>query len=188
MRLVGILLALLVMSGLPVSAGTSIPFEVTGRHMFIDVTVNDEPLCFVFDTGASSTIIDSESAATLGLVPTRNTVAMGSSGKVKTGHLAGNRVTVGEVVLRDIDLVFVPLDHLSRRVGRQIDGILGFDLLQRYAVTVDNTRQRLVMQQPGSYVPDEHARKWPFRLQLGIPVIEAVVTLQDGGRLRFRSP
>lgn len=168
------------------SPTSSVPFEVTGRHVFIDVTVNENPLCFVFDTGASSTVIDSASAAAIGLEPTRSTVAMGSSGKVRTGRRAGNRVTVGDRVLDDVTLVFVPLDHLSRRVGRQIDGILGFDLLSRYTVTVDNSHRRLVMHPQGAYVPGEDTRRWSFDLEMRIPVVEGTVTLHDGARLRGR--
>lgn len=167
-------------------APSSHPFEIVGRHIFIDVIIGDTPLCFVFDTGASSTVIDTAAAAAIGLEPTRDTVAMGSSGRVRTGHRAGNRLTVGDVTLDGIDLVFVPLDHLSRRVGRRIDGILGFDLLSRYTVTIDNTARRLIVRSLGSYVPGEGFRKWSFRMDMRIPTIEATVELHDGERLRGR--
>jgi predicted aspartyl protease len=171
----------------PASAEVTIPFEVTGRHIFIEVAVGETPLSFVFDTGASSTVIDSATADRLGLEPTRDTIAMGAAGQVSTQHRSGNRLRLGGIVMDDVDLVFLSLDHLARRVGRPIDGILGYELLSRFVVRLDNTKRRLVLQPFGKdlHLP-EGTRRWPFRLDMSIPIVDGVVRLADGARLRGR--
>jgi hypothetical protein len=111
-----------------------IPTEDCRGYWFIPVTLNEEKfgpgkiLNFIYDTGASSTLID---AAALERV----------SGK---SFDEGDRVrlvnaTAGDVTFRKLPAKVDNLGHLSMAMGRGVDGILAVDVFKQFLLTLDPT-------------------------------------------------
>ena len=103
---------------------TKIPFELEGEHIFIKINVNDsENLDFIFDTGAGSLTINSQKAKQLNQ---SNEKQIKRRATLKINNIELNR-----------NVVLQPLLHLEKAIGRDIDGIIGYDLLRKYVVKVD---------------------------------------------------
>lgn len=111
----------------------TLPFTENGL-VFIQVQLNgeEEKLNFVFDTGASTTVLDKAVAKRLGIEPTSTQNAQGASGSQKYEIATGHRVHVQGITLDDLYMVLVDLSVLSQRSGMALDGIIGYDILKRY--------------------------------------------------------
>lgn len=99
---------------------------------------------FVLDTGAGGTALSEGAAKQLGL-PQGDRVPMLGAGGADEGWLSKlSTLGVGEHVQEDVDVVvcgFLP--QLSEGLGELVEGIVGFNFLKHYAVTIDYPALRL---------------------------------------------
>lgn len=129
----------------PESGGVQIPFEYTKGHIFVTVSVNGSPgYEFLLDTGTSINVLDMKASRELGIpiekIKRSKDLGLGG-GKVKVAgarHLKlgmadghGHHVRIGTAV------AIVDLHGLSAAMGRPIDGILGYPLLEKYVLSVN---------------------------------------------------
>jgi len=115
-----------------------IPFEEDGL-VFIEVSVNDHPEAFrfVFDTGASTSVINASVAKKLGMKANFQQQAGGASGVATYDVVTNQTLHVGKLGLTVPNLVMVDLSHLEERSGGAIDGIVGYDLITKFITYLD---------------------------------------------------
>lgn len=97
--------------GAVLSASTSGRSQVTlyagqGGHFFADGFVNDMPVKFLVDTGATSIAMNSRDATRFGIDYKRNgkqSVAATASGLVRTYNVTLGKVQIGEITLHNVD-------------------------------------------------------------------------------------
>ena len=115
-----------------------IPFSLEGNHIFIKVKVNgSEELDFMFDTGMTVAAINTDIVTNLNLSHYKKIKTGGASGKFDAKRSKNNEINLGGLKLTKIDLEEIPLLHLERTIGRDIDGLIGFSLLNKYVVKVN---------------------------------------------------
>lgn len=86
----------------------------------------ERTLWFIYDTGASISHVDPSS------------VKRASGVKVKTGQWASIRnASAGPVKFKKLRAKVSNLGHISRALGREIDGILAFDVFKDFLLTLD---------------------------------------------------
>jgi hypothetical protein len=108
----------------------------------VPVFVNEKgPYDFALDTGASSTVISLEVAAEFGLATKKisQMTAGGGSGSVSRVQLSS--LAVGAA--RQENLMAAAsgfLTQLNAELGSQLQGIVGYDFLRHYRVTLDYPR------------------------------------------------
>ncbi|MEM9340870.1 MAG: aspartyl protease family protein [Bacteroidota bacterium] len=155
---------------------TSIPFELFGDHIIIKVSLDDsEPLDFVFDTGSGLTVVDNDIADKLKL--TKKPVDIGNVSKeiYLTQH---NKIEINDFLMeKNIKVYATSLNHFEISLGRDIDGILGYDLLVHHSVIINYDNLMLHIYDHGN-VPKE-GDKIPFSLEWAIPTIEGKVVLNN---------
>ena len=105
------------------------------------------PYNFVIDTGASLTILAPHLA--------RKTHVRLSEAKGKaisaTGHVPAqlarlDSLKIGTIELTDVDVAIMSLEAISRGVGLSLGGIIGYNVLKRFAVTIDYPHKRLYLE------------------------------------------
>jgi aspartyl protease family protein len=77
-----------------------------GGHFFADGFVNDVPVKFLVDTGATSIAMNSQHATRFGIDYKRNgkqSVAATASGLVRTYNVTLGKVQIGEITLHNVD-------------------------------------------------------------------------------------
>lgn len=124
----------------------TLPIELHRDLVFCQLGVNgSEPLRFLFDTGAGGSVIAEEALGRANVRATGRTVNTGAFGSIAVEISAGNRLSVGRIDIQDVALTLLPLEDLSRAVGVQVDGIVGYDVLSRFVVEhdLDSLRMRL---------------------------------------------
>lgn len=124
-----------------------IPFELDPRFrgIFIHAIVNGKRAVLLVDTGASNTWLDADIAGvhrvTLMRSRFRQDVGFDVHGVRKPAVIDIGTARASER-FRVADL-----DELSTRYGRTVDGVLGQDILGRFArVTIDYQRKAMVME------------------------------------------
>jgi predicted aspartyl protease len=129
-------------------AAHSIPFKLAAAHkplILVQVMVNDQgPFQFALDTGASRTMLSSELAGKLAIETIEDSPVTGGGGQIKI--LAGKvrSLSVGEAIVRDHAIgVGEFLAMLSQTAGAKLDGIVGYNSLNQFRVTIDYPRRTL---------------------------------------------
>jgi hypothetical protein len=164
-------------------AAMDIPLDMDGVHLFLQARVNDsDPLWFILDTGADMSCIDRDVATDLGIELTgqltgdgvgEGTVAVSLVQNVSfrvPGVELGNQ-TVAAVGLRDI---------LEARIGRELDGILGYDFISRFVVEIDYWESKLHLYDRNAWEYEGDGTEVPIRIVSSDPVCDATVLLPDG--------
>jgi hypothetical protein len=116
---------------------------------------------FIVDTAASGSVIAERVVKELGL---------------KTDAPA--TVTVGGTPVPDIMFASIPLAGLEAGFGIRIDGILGFELFDRYVVDVDFDSRVLRFHPPAADQPAAEGQQIPLAIEENVPFVR--VTLTNG--------
>jgi hypothetical protein len=126
------------------SSTTTIPFEYCEGLLWIQVRVpqSTRPLNFLFDTGAGLSVINNDTARTLGL-KTGNRINVQGVHATLTGHWPARlAATVGGLVLPS-EYLALDLSKLAHSCGRPLDGLLGADFIRGRVVEIDFAPRQL---------------------------------------------
>jgi Aspartyl protease len=117
---------------------TEIPFQFSRNLVWIDVQVQNrgEPLHFLFDTGAGCTVLNLETAASLGLKLGANETIQGVNSRSAARWVDGFDARFAGVPL-DRHLLAIDLSAASRACHRRIDGLVGVGFLEGRTVQID---------------------------------------------------
>jgi hypothetical protein len=179
------ILAAVLLACAPIAAAdTSIPFILVANHIYFRVSVNDHPASsFLLDTGAGASAIDRDHAQKLELSFSGHGEAHGSGEKtVEIQLVARPNVSFGHENVQLQYLAAVPLIDLGLRDGRPMQGVLGFDILSRYTVTIDYAHRTLHFEDPQQFRTPKNAVVLPLRFVSKTPVVRGVIATADGRR------
>jgi predicted aspartyl protease len=155
----------------------SIPAEIVGHAMFVNVMVNGHgPFRFLVDTGCSVTLVSPGLAAAVGALETDQ-----DEDFIAARNGLGDRTDVQQVALESIELGSVRFEDVPAAVsdsfaglsaieGRRIDGALGFPLFSDLFVGLDFPNQRMLL-----------GRQWPA----GAPAIQASLSVVEHADVPF---
>jgi predicted aspartyl protease len=155
----------------------SVPAQISGHAMFVDVLVNGRgPFHMFVDTGCSVTLVSPELAEAVGaIVPEADEdPAYGRNG---FGDLAG----IQRVQLESIDLggahfagitagVAPGFSKITQVIGRRIDGTLGFPLFANLFLALDFPNHRILL-----------SNHWPA----GLPPVRAELPVDEQSNVPF---
>jgi len=116
----------------------SIPFQLYGNVIVTEISVDESvPLNFIFDTGAGGTVINTSTAASLGIVGDETVSREGATGMAEIVQSTDHIVYVEDVSFQDVTLGIAELGHIEKRIGTPLDGVIGWLILSQYAVRID---------------------------------------------------
>jgi len=122
----------------PVTPVTTVPFHLIGSTIVLPVHVaTSDSLWFILDTGAAHGSVNLADAQALGLGFGGQSQAQGAAGRVESRQLKPYDVRLGSIALRIDHGSSFPLESISPRMGHVVDGIVGYELFQRYVVEID---------------------------------------------------
>ncbi|XOV93697.1 MAG: PDZ domain-containing protein [Bacteroidota bacterium] len=155
---------------------TTIPFELYGDHIMIKVSVDDsDPLDFIFDSGSGYTVIDTDVSKKLGLAGKKIQLNQTSTVLELIKH---NKLEINHFPMeKNIEVYSTDLDHLEISLGRDIDGIVGYDLLHHHTVHLNYELKKMDIYEHGT--GPKTGDPIPFDLNISIPVIKGSVVLNN---------
>ena len=154
--------------------------DSSGLHIKLPVSINGKIYDFIFDTGASSSLITSEIATEIGAQRVGEPILVG--GATGGGYLERaliERMDVGPITLRNV-LVFVD-ENPAEDDPLKVDAVLGMDFIKRLGeVQIEMVNHTLRIPAEKS-APPEYGKN--ILLDQNIPVIEVVD--ERGDRMTF---
>lgn len=179
---------LLLIISLKVSAQTPITsteIALFGDHIFIHLSVDgSEPLDFIFDTGDGLPVIDLDIAQELKLDLNHRASKTSAQGHITGALIDHNTIELNGIELEsDIQLYATSLRHLEMSIGRNVDGIVGYDLLEHYVVKLNYDNETFELYDPSTYVHEGGWESFEFKLDNYIPHMCGVVTLNNGEQI-----
>ena len=183
------------------NSALNIPLEIDNNIILMQVGVNNsKPLRFIFDTGASHTILHSRRGAELGLKPEEQIDGTATGGPIEGSLTSGVSLKVAgaEVSNQQVGLIDFPVPP-----GFEFDGVIGYDFIKEFVIEIDYLKKTMSLYDPGTYqyrgtgeiIPMlVHGRRIPF-VQTTIifekgPPVEASLEVDTGAdrTIIFSSP
>lgn len=132
----------------------SIPMQFVENYIFIKVKINDneKPLNFLFDTGAGITVVETKVAEQL-LLEINAESNISTSGKsLLSKESTSNRVRIGRrTILDNVDLILLDLSHLSEYLDTNVDGVIGYDLLNEFVTETNIDKREIRFYNPQTF-------------------------------------
>jgi predicted aspartyl protease len=167
---------------------TRIPFEFQANLVIVPVKVNDsDTLRFILDTGVSSILLTDPTIATkLGLKFVRSVkiAGAGEGDEIEAGIAIDNTIRIGEMIGYRQNMVVLRDDHLklSEFVGTPIHGIIGYEIFNRFTVTMDFSMHEIILENPEHYkYKPSKGERFPITIEDNKPYISAIELMQDNG-------
>lgn len=151
----------------------SIPFELgKASRIYVKGSVNgSRPLLFLFDTGATSMVINSNSLKGVPMEFNETVVNYGATGSNEVRKSTENTFSIGEKSFKHAPFVAIPYGP------GHWDGVLGLWFIQQQVTEVNYTDRKIYLYPHGSYTPPEGAIRLKIEYVMGIPVVPAQVTV-----------
>lgn len=157
-----------------------IPFEYVSNEIIINATVNNSvSLRFLVDTGATQSILDQSAASGIGEAKASNFAITTGAGHMQMGYMNLECLQLGDITLANIPVAVTNLTSFSHLIGNRPHGLLGANVLKRFAVTIDYDKRQLILHDPTAVTVPEGAQVVKTKPALGVSGL-AVDGLIDG--------
>ena len=127
--------------------------ENDGMHLLVKVKINNKSALLVVDTGASRTVLDKnriERFVKENNFEKHEALSTGLGTNSMESHLVGiKKLEIGDWKLENVIWVMLDLSHVNSsyiQIGmKEIDGVLGGDILMKYHAIIDYGKKQLVL-------------------------------------------
>jgi len=149
----------------PPAAVAVMPFDPYGGAIYVPAIVNGDSAWLMFDTGLSHTGLDRDWAKSVGATPATDTSTTVVVRSLRLGdlHLDGYRTAL------------YPLGGLSEASGRLQQGLVGHDVLHRFAVEIDYQTRRVRLLDAASFRYAGPGTAVPFTPDADLPLLRAKI-------------
>ena len=163
-----------------------VEFEQYNNLIIIPIVINKHiTLKFILDTGVKTAILTNRIYADIiGLTYVREIRLQGPGVKDTIEAYVTNNVTLeipGGVTGKNMTMLVLKEDflELSKHMGDEIHGIIGFDVFDRFVVHINYDRNLLVLFDPNHFKPRKRATKLPLKIKHKKPFVNALVSDGD---------
>ncbi len=152
-------------------------FDLHGNVAFVKASIGDSgPLDMVLDSGTVHTTLDEGVARRLGLDLSMKAQSSGAKGMQEISVIKDQTLKFCGVETTEPLMVAYPLDFVSKRVGRRIDGIIGVELLRRYVVEIDYPVRQVRVTAPERFTYTGGGDMLPVTYDRRLPLVSGSVT------------
>lgn len=131
----------------------AVGIEMQGNVIFVKASIgNSEPLDMALDTGTVYTTLDETVAAKLGLDLSMKAQSSGARGMQEISILKDQTLRFCGLDIQEPLMVSYPLEFVSKRIGRRVDGIIGVELLRKHVVEIDYPGRQVKVYAPETFV------------------------------------
>jgi len=164
----------------------TVPFDAAGNEIVVPVLVNGQARRFLLDSGAGTTFLTGQAAQNIGLTMQGHIAALGYGKATSAGIATKARIEIpGGVWMSGQSISVLSDPHLAKTLAAHggVDGGFGYDLLTRFAVTIDYARKTLTFRAPETPSPlAPNATVLPLSLANRVPTALARLDGKSAGR------
>ena len=160
-----------------------IPLEIDNNIILLRVSVNGSKLLkFIFDTGASHTVISSQQAAELGLKTVGRVRGNATGGPIEGSFIRGVSLSVAGAEVSNQLIGSTPFPTIP---GFEFHGVIGYDFINQFVIEIDYLNQHMNLYDPRSYTYRGKEKPIPllFDGEGRIPFVQMKIVLE--GRAPF---
>lgn len=165
----------------------TLPLDYRARHLWVKVRLADGSVHdFLFDTGASVTVLDSAFVARAGLTTEGRMQAAGAgaSGSASFTHLPELTLVGADgdgITVRDLKVAVLSVSpSFAPYFWREVPGVIGYDVISRFVVTMDYDTETLTLRDPSSGAYAGAEKPLPMVMNGTVPAITAQVAGHEG--------
>ena len=169
-----------------------ISFELINNLMEVPVTVNGKELTFLLDTGVGTTLLFNNARVATVSFREKNRVSvtgLGNGNTLSAQLTRGNILQIGDILGKELPILLVDDNdfEFTRRMGTQIDGILGYAFFRQFGVKIDYDRRKIVVNNPNKpFRIPRKALRYPLLMHRDKPHIN--LTLSPRGDQTLSGP
>jgi predicted aspartyl protease len=167
----------------PIEAVFGDPTVTKGGLIFVNVSINDQPMSFILDTGAEATVLNASRVSKLGLQGLGTFATGAGGGDVVLSYVPGVTTKVGGATVEKQIVAAILLDDIEKMLGRPLDGILGYDFLSRFVIEIDYANSQMRLFDRAKYHHTGAGKPIPITLEDSTPFIDASVEIPKRGQL-----
>ena len=159
-----------------------IPFWLARDHIHVNASIDGKPVRMLVDTGGMNMLLPAAvkrlGLSTEGHIEGRGTgedsedVSMAAATKLELGG-----VSIDKPVFYQFDFGLLPQFE-----GEDFDGVIGYELFQRFGVTIDYAAHELTLVAPDKFAAPAKSRAFVFTLSERIPIVQGRI---DGMPVRL---
>lgn len=151
----------------PASASTQVKFKQVQNQIVVQLTINSAgPFDFIFDTGASSTVIDFELARQLVLSPIESSSVLTISGSKTVPQYRLDTLTLGSKSVRNLTVLCSDLREIHR-ISSKTRGVLGQNFLSEFDYILNYREQRIEFEEDGDLTNTLTGARLPVERERG---------------------
>ena len=172
---------------------TRIPFEFQANLVIVPVKINNsDTLRFILDTGVSSILITDPEVAKKQFMKFARNVKISGAGEgsdIEAGIVLDNTITMGDMIGYRQNLVVLKADvlKLSEFVGSPIHGIIGYEIFNRFTVTIDFGTSEIILENPEHYkYKPQKGQRFPITIEENKPYLSTVELINDKQNLPLK--
>ena len=164
----------------------SVPFSLHNNLVVIKVILNDAlPLSFILDTGVRTSILtDKTFTDLLNVNYSRKFIIPGAGGQKLVDAYVANDVTldIGGLVGHGHAMLVLEEDllQLKNYLGKDVQGILGYELFSRFIIDINYDRRVVTFHEPSTYSKKKRYSTIPITVEDTKPYIIGNLKLGNG--------
>jgi outer membrane lipoprotein-sorting protein len=128
-----------------------IPFRYVEGHLYIPAIVDGKERLWALDTGAGITVIRKTYAKELGLSLEGDIAGRGGGGLVSASFATLPPLRLARIEFDEQTVAVIDMSELTRRLGLDIVGILGYDFLSRFVTKIDYADELVSLYDPKTF-------------------------------------
>jgi hypothetical protein len=154
---------------------TTIPFELARNGFFFQVRVNDSaPLWFTLDSTSGANYLDLEIAGDIGLKFHGTKKVHGAGKGLLTVQVAEDvSFKLPGLLSKGHQVHAISLAGVQELWGRRLDGLLGYDFLQRFVAIIDYQAKQLTLSEPSRFEYKGPGETFPIEFDGRLPFVRA---------------
>jgi len=162
----------------------SIPFQLYGKLIGVNIRVNGENQLFILDTGSPKTILNAQYFKDKDdnnkILSSKNT--KGVNGTVKNLNIYKvKELSIYGIKYTNQDFLTMDLSHLEESLDTKIGGLIGYETIKTYDILFDYKNKQINLIKPESFKSYLQKIKLtvidriPIKLEKHIPIISAII-------------
>ncbi|MEJ5992929.1 aspartyl protease family protein [Pedobacter sp. Du54] len=166
-----------------------LPFIEKGDLVVVNLSINNLKGEFIFDTGASNTVLDSAVATKLGLKAEGTNRNSSTGGSANFNYISNQKISLNkenEIICKKI--IFTNLNSLQELVGAEFVGIIGYDILKNYITKIDYEAQTISLYTQLNKTETRTYTSISFNFNNGIPIPQFDVSFTLNNGEKFTGP
>ena len=126
---------------------STVAFRLSNNLIIVEASINGVSASMILDTGAGRTVISQTKARSIGLSEGREScTGRGAGGEVEMASANIDSLAIGSMSKHDFTSVTMDMSDLHEQLESEVHGIIGFDFLSEFKLTIDYPKRQLALQ------------------------------------------